>query len=114
MSCDSDPALRYGLAQTGAWHCVADARCLPLRSATVTAIATEPPYDQQAATTVTSGLAEMHRVLAAGGRLAMLCAAWQADGLHHVATALGLIPYLDAPLDRKGLAVTVLAWQKAR
>jgi hypothetical protein len=59
------------------------------------------------------GLCEAHRVLVAGGRLSMLCAAWQADQLREIAGALRLISYLDAPLDRKGLATVVLAWQKA-
>jgi hypothetical protein len=113
VSCDNDPVLRHGLAQLGARHCVADARNLPFRTASIAAIATEPPYDQQAANVVGDGLCEAHRVLVAGGRLSVLCADWQADQLREIAGALRLIPYLDAPLDRKGLATVVLAWQKA-
>jgi ubiquinone/menaquinone biosynthesis C-methylase UbiE len=112
LSCDRDPALRHGLAATGARHCVADARRLPFATATVAAIATEPPYDRGAEGAVLAALAELARVLVTGGRLAILAAAWQAAGLRRAAAGLGLTPSLDAPLDRKGTEVVVLAWQR--
>ncbi len=112
LCCDVDPALRHGLAATGARHCVADARRLPFGAGTIAAIATEPPYDRAAEGAVLGALADLARVLAAGGRLAILCAAWQAAGLRRAALDLGLAPSLDAPLDRKGTEVVVLAWQR--
>ena len=45
-------------------------------------------------------------------RAALLCASAQADPLRREAAALGLQPFLDTPIDRKGLGVVVLAWQK--
>ena len=111
MSADVDPALRYGLSNMGARHCVADARRLPFATATFDAIATEPPYDRQAESTVLEALHEMRRVLKTSGRLALLCAGWQAAGLRQEATRLGFAPYLDSPIDRKGLDVVVLAWR---
>ena len=57
-------------------------------------------------------LAEMHRVLREGGRLAMLCAAWQAGGLRARAVALGFDSYHESPIDRKGVECAVLAWEK--
>lgn len=110
-SCDRDPALRHGLARFGARHCVADARALPFRDGTVAAVATEPPYDPEAAPAVTAALAELARVLRAGGRIAILAAVGQADGLRRAASALGLAPLLDAAIDRKGLPVVALTWQ---
>jgi SAM-dependent methyltransferase len=112
LSADVDPALRHGLAQLGACHVVADARELPFAPASVDAIATEPPYDQLADGIVVAALREMHRVLKEGGRLALLCAARQADDLRREGAALGLAPYLDSPINRKGMDVVALAWQK--
>jgi 2-polyprenyl-3-methyl-5-hydroxy-6-metoxy-1,4-benzoquinol methylase len=57
-------------------------------------------------------LARMFGLLAPGGRLALLGAAWQAPGLRAAAVALGLRATLDCPVDRKGLAVVALAWRK--
>ncbi len=111
VSCDIDPALRHGLAATGVRHCVADAGRLPFATASIAAIATEPPYDRGAERAILAALAEGARVLLPDGRLAILCAAWQAEGLRRAATALGLTPVLDAALDRKGLEVVVLAWK---
>jgi ubiquinone/menaquinone biosynthesis C-methylase UbiE len=59
-----------------------------------------------------TALKEMYRVLQGGGRLAMLCAAWQADILRDQAGALGLRSYLDSLINRKGTDVVVLAWVK--
>jgi SAM-dependent methyltransferase len=112
LSADIDPALRHGLAHLGASHSVADARQLPIASASVGAIATEPPYDEQARDVLIPAFQELHRVLKVGGRLAVLCAAWQADALRQQGVVSGLTPYLDSPIDRKGVAVVALAWQK--
>ncbi|HZO91936.1 MAG TPA: methyltransferase domain-containing protein [Chthonomonadaceae bacterium] len=112
LSCDLDPALRYGLAGLGARHCVADARSLPFQTASVDAIATEPPFEGAAEATVRAALGEMTRILAPGGRLAIYCAAHQAPGLREAGRALGLVPFLDQPINRKGTACVVLAWHK--
>jgi hypothetical protein len=112
VSGDVDPALRHGLLAMGAEHHVCDARALPLASESVDAVATEPPYADEAAGMLSAALDEMHRVLKPGGMLAMLCAAWQAEALRDRASALGLRSYLDAAVNRKGLDVVVLAWEK--
>ncbi len=114
LSADDDAFLMHGLAHIGARHCVANARRLPFADATVDAIATEPPYDQLAEEIVKTALVEMVRVLKGGARLAVFCAAWQAEGLRDVAEALPITPYLDSPVDRKGTDCVVLAWRKAR
>jgi SAM-dependent methyltransferase len=111
-STDRDRVLRHGLAGLGARHVVADARRLPFDAGCFDAVATEPPYDAGAGELVVGALREMARVLRGGGRLAVLCAARQAEGLRREGAALGLTPFLDAPIDRKGLAVAALAWHK--
>ena len=85
---------------------------LPLADGSVHAIATAPPYDRQADDAVRAALREFDRVLAAGGRLAMLAASRQRGFLVADAAGLGLTPFLDCPIDRKGLPVVVLAWEK--
>lgn len=112
LSGDNDPVLRHGLAALGACHCVADARHLPFDDGAIAALATEPPYDKQAERVVVDALAEMERVLKAGGRLALLCAAWQATGLRRTGDSLGLRLFLDSAIDRKGTDCMVLAWEK--
>ena len=112
VSVDNDPALRYGLAQLSAFHCVADARSLPFSSGIFDAIATEPPYHENAAMVVVQALQEMNRVLLVGGRLAILCTSMQADALLLEAKLLGLVLYLNSPINRKGLDLYALAWQK--
>src|SRR2546430_2835934 len=111
-SADFDPALQEGLSHLGAKHYVADASCLPFATEMFDAIATEPPYHEQAKRMVIGALHEMYRVLKVGGRLAILCAASQVDDLRQEATCLGLKSYLDAPINRKGLDGAALAWQK--
>lgn len=112
LSVDVDPALRHGLARLSTAHLVGDARALPFPSGSIDAIATEPPYDRQAAEMLPLAFHEMHRVLKEGGRLAVFCAAWQAEALRQEAVTLGLVPFLDSPINRKGVGVAVLAWQK--
>ncbi|MGH2600251.1 MAG: TRM11 family SAM-dependent methyltransferase, partial [Dehalococcoidia bacterium] len=112
LSADIDPALRHGLARFGAAHWVGDARVLPLATASIDAIATEPPYDATADESVVAALKEAERVVTPGGRIALLCAEWQAAALRASANELGLAAFLDTAIDRKGLPVVVLAWQK--
>ena len=112
VTADTDPALRHGLAALGNRHVVADARQLPFPDRSIDAIATEPPYDPQAEGTVRMALGELARVLAHGGRLAVLAAACQREMLLAEADGLGLTLELDSPIDRKGLPVVVLVWQQ--
>jgi hypothetical protein len=112
LTADLDPALRHGLGRQGAAHLVADARSLPLRSGSLDAVATEPPYDRAVGSLADQALAETHRLLRPGGATAWLCAAWQAAGLRATAAALGLRVALDCPVDRKGLEVVALAWRR--
>lgn len=112
VSTDWDPVLEHGLAHLGARHLVADARHLPFPDETFDAIATEPPYHEEAIPLLIEAIHELHRVLKRGRRLALLCAASQADTLCQQASALGLRIVLDAPVDRKGLDVVVLVWRK--
>jgi SAM-dependent methyltransferase len=111
-SVDCDPVLHPGLLQLGARHLVADARHLPFADETFDAIATEPPYHEEATPVVVGALQELYRLLKPGRRLAMLCAASQAEALRHQAAQLGLHIVLDAAIDRKGLAVVLLVWLK--
>jgi SAM-dependent methyltransferase len=113
VTADLDPALAHGLRGLGGAHLVADARRLPLRPGGVDAVATEPPYDRGTGPLAAQALAEAARLLRPGGAVALLCAAWQADGLRATAAALGLRVALDCPVDRKGLAVVAIVWRKA-
>lgn len=112
LSCDVDPALRYGLSQLGAEHCIADASALPFESSSIDAIATEPPYHPAAESAVLGSIVEMHRVLRTGGRLSMLCADWQAANVREAAAFVGFVSCLDAPINRKGVGCVVFVWQK--
>ena len=111
LSVDRDPRLRHGLAALSQRHLIADARRLPLAGQSVAAIATEPPYEPAADDAVCETLSELRRVLQRGGRLVLLCVERQAEPLRRRAAELGLQPFLDAPIDRKGLTVVVLGWQ---
>lgn len=106
---DLAPALRFGLTEIGAHHCLADARALPFPDATFAAIATEPPYDPESLETVCAAIQEIGRVLKTGGRLAILCAQEQRERLRS-AVPEGFLSFLDAPIDRKGTPCAVLAW----
>ena len=44
--------------------------------------------------------------------MALRCAAWQAAPLRDLGATLGLHTFLDAPINRKGTDVVVLAWDK--
>ena len=109
---DVDPRMRHGLSATGACHQVGDARQLPFANGSVDAIATELPFDQSTAGIVGRILEQMHRVLKPSGRMAMMCAGWQRAELQAAEAGLGLARLLDSPIDRKGTACAVLAWEK--
>jgi hypothetical protein len=111
VTADLDPGLRHGLGRIGP-HLVADARALPLRSGSLDAAATEPPYDPEVGPLADQALAELHRLLRPAGAAAVLCAAWQAAGLRAAAAGLGWEVVLDCPVDRKGLEVVALAWRR--
>lgn len=112
VSCDIDPALRHGLAELTTTHIVCDVRQLPIRDASIDAIATESPYGQEAAAIVPGALREMSRVCGIGARIAVLCAEWQADMLRRDASTLSLYSFLDCEINRKGTSVVALAWEK--
>ncbi len=112
VSVDNDPILRYGLAALADFHAVADAGRLPFAAGAFDAIGTEPPYDKSAGEIVRGALPEMARVLRPGGRMAVLCAEWQACLLRETAESLPLRCYLNEPVNRKGLGVVILAWEK--
>jgi len=54
----------------------------------------------------------MVRVLEPGGRLALLVAMWQADLLQAAASRWPLRALLSEAIDRKGLPVAALAWER--
>jgi hypothetical protein len=112
VSADVDGALRRGLAHLGAHHVVADARALPLCDGGVDAAATEPPYDRGTGALVALALAELARVVRRDGRIALLCAEWQAAQARASAGELGLRSYLDTAIQRKGTDVVALAWRR--
>jgi SAM-dependent methyltransferase len=112
VSFDLDPSLRHGCVALGAAHSVADASHLPLRTGTIDAIATEPPYHGEAEQVVARALVEMARVLKVGGRLAIMCADWQVEMLRRLGASLRLEAFLDTPVNRKGTDCAVLAWEK--
>jgi SAM-dependent methyltransferase len=112
FSVDHDPAMRHGLSRLGGWHAVADARRLPFPNAVFQGVAGEPPYHDAATPDVVEALGEMARVTKSGGRLALLCAETQTEPLRAQARRLALVPALDCPINRKGLGVSLLVWEK--
>jgi SAM-dependent methyltransferase len=112
MSTDWDPVLKPGLLHLGSRHQVADARHLPFADEAFDAIATEPPYHEEAAPLLVEALVELCRVLKPARRLAVLCATSQANALRQQGNLLGLRVILDAAIDRKGLDVVLLVWLK--
>ena len=74
-------------------------------------IATEPPYHSSTAPAVVEALHEVSRVIQIGGRIAMLSVSDQAPLLRIAADSLALVCLLDFPIDRKGTACSLLAWQ---
>lgn len=111
---DIDAIVSPGLQQLGACHQVVDARRLPFPDASFHAIATEPPYHEGLGDLVVEALGEMQRVLAPAGRMAIFCADWQTEFLISRAEALGLSKFFESPINRKGTACRVLAWEKGQ
>ncbi len=112
VSADNDPVVAPGLAALADLHALADARQLPFADESFTAAATEPPYDGGDANPLPKSVGELTRLLKRGGRLAVLCAGWQAAALRERAARAGLVPLLESPVNRKGLEVFVFLWQK--
>jgi SAM-dependent methyltransferase len=113
VSVDIDPWLGHGLARLSCGrHQTADARHLPFGDGSVAAIATEPLFDPEADEAVVASIAELARVLAPGGRLALICAARQSSMLGAAAGAGGLVAVLRSALDRKGTECGVFLWEK--
>jgi hypothetical protein len=112
VSLDSDPVVSVGLGAIADLHCVGDARRLPLAEGSVGAVATEPPYDGEAANPLRESFPELVRVLKPGGRLAILGAGWQAEGLREAGAQTELQVILESPINRKGLDVFIFVWRK--
>jgi hypothetical protein len=113
ISTDLDRVVAPGLAAiTTRGHVVGDAGALPFQSGTVGAVATETPFDEVADDSVVTSLGECARVAKPASRIAFMTAPRQAERLRPAADALGLRLIANEDVDRKGLAVTVLVWQK--
>ena len=56
-------------------------------------------------------MGDLDHALRADGRVALMCAAWQRQVLAAEARRLGLVPILDASVDRKGTECAVLVWE---
>jgi hypothetical protein len=110
LSLDIDPRLRIGLAQLAALHVVGDATALPIATASIAAVATEPPYHPSARFAVIESIAEVARVLRPGGRAAFLVASTQASTLRAAGDSAGLKLELDVAINRKGTDVSCLCW----
>jgi len=113
VSADIDSWLGNGLARLSCGrHQTADARYLPFRDCCVAAVATEPPFDPEADEAVVASITELARVLAPGGRLALMCADRQTSMLGAAAGAAGLVELSRSGLDRKGAECGVFLWEK--
>lgn len=112
FSLDIDPKLRHGLQQFGASHIVGNAMNLPFKNASISAIATEPPYHEKVSQVVVGAFAEMYRTLKRNGRLAILASPWEADLLLEEATRYPMELIVASPINRKGTQVVILVWKK--
>lgn len=113
-SLDLDRTLRYGLAELADLHVVGNAAALPFATSSVDAVATEPPYHPSALKVVCASLAEIARVLRAGGRAALLVGAAQAPAVREAGKLVGLTVELDTAINRKGTEVTCFCWVRKR
>jgi SAM-dependent methyltransferase len=109
---DIDPVVQVGLRNFGADHTVMDAARLPFPAQCFDAIATEPPFHEDARGTINGLMSEFDRVLKPGSKVAVLVAAWEADVLEVSAEALGFTLLLSAEIDRKGSSNRLCLWQK--
>ena len=109
---DIDPAVQVGLRHFGAHHSVLDAARLPFPPKFFDAIATEPPFHEDARAAIVGLMRECDRVLKPGGKVAVLVADWEAKILESAAEALGFKLLLSAEIDRKGSSNRVCLWQK--
>jgi SAM-dependent methyltransferase len=112
VSVDSDPALRFGIAELADCHIVGDASMLPLATASIDAIAGEPPYHPSALDAIIASIPELARVLRSGGRVALLLAASQAGAVREAAAHACLKSELDTAINRKGTGVSCLCWMR--
>lgn len=110
LSVDRDPTLRFGLRALSDLHVVGDAAALPVAALAVDAVATEPPHHPSALAMVEASIGELARALRAGGRMAVLLAAHQAEAVRRAAAEAGLTPEVDAAIDRKGTEAWCLSW----
>jgi SAM-dependent methyltransferase len=107
---DIDPVVQDGLRHFGAHHSVLDAVRLPYPAQCFDAIATEPPFHEDARDTIAGLMTEFDRVLKPGGKAAVLVADWEADILEPAAAGFKLL--LSAGIDRKGSSNRLYLWQK--
>lgn len=111
-SADIDSEVAVGLrVLTNGRHVVADAGRLPFDGASFDGIATETPFDPAADEVVGRMLAGLVHVLRPGGVLAVMCVERQAEQLRDRLSCLR--SRLDQAVDRKGLAVRVLVWDRS-
>jgi SAM-dependent methyltransferase len=109
---DVDSEVAVGLrVLTQGRHVVADACRLPFDDAHFDGIATELPFDPSADEVVGCMRVELARVLRPGGTLAVMCVERQARQLRDGLPSLR--SHLDHEVDRKGLAVRVLVWERS-
>lgn len=111
FSVDIDQEVKWGLQHQGSRHCIGDARQLPFRDCVFDSVASEAPFEA-ASKLVGDAMTEVARVLRPSGHAAMMVAEHQADVARERAREAGLVATLDTPIDRKGLCVFVLAWNK--
>ena len=115
FSMDIDHAVAPGLSDLShGRHLQASAAAIPLRDGCIDGIATETPFDPEADRATEHAFREMHRCLAAHGRIAVMAPERQAMTMRTMAAELGLQPFADAAVDRKGVPVSVVAWAKTR
>jgi len=106
LSADVDAVVAPGLHDLSGRHVVASAGALPFADGSLAGAATEPPFDEAADGVVVAALRECLRVVAPGGRIAVMAPARQVTAMRQVRR-----PVLEEPVDRKGLPVTVAVWE---